>query len=92
MKRLSTEFNPNFYHIGGDSLAAIKLDARLREVFNIKIPVNVLFTHNTVAKLALYLLENEEYTGQVLETAQVFQKVKNMSSEEIKEALKQING
>lgn len=84
--------NDPFLDLGGDSLAAIKLDARLREIFNIKIPVNVLFTHNTVTKLALYLLENEEYTGQVIETAQAFQKVKNMSSEEIKEALKQING
>ena len=92
MYMLNVGLNDPFLDLGGDSLAAIKLDARLREIFNIKIPVNVLFTHNTVTKLALYLLENEEYTGQVLETAQAFQKVKNMSSEEIKEALKQING
>ncbi len=76
-----------FLDIGGDSLSAIKLDSRLREVFSMKLPLNALFTHDTVAKLAKYLTDQEEEKGLVLATAELFQQVKNMSQEEIRAAL-----
>lgn len=76
-----------FLDIGGDSLSAIKLDSRLREVFSMKLPLNALFTHDTVAKLARYLTSQEEEKGLVSATAELFQQVKNMSQEEILAAL-----
>uniref|UniRef100_UPI0026310E98 phosphopantetheine-binding protein n=1 Tax=uncultured Shewanella sp. TaxID=173975 RepID=UPI0026310E98 len=47
--------NDNFFRIGGDSISAIRLNAKAREVANIDIPVVKLFSHPRIAELALEL-------------------------------------
>jgi amino acid adenylation domain-containing protein len=42
----------NFFDVGGSSLLAIKVVARLRDVFHIDLPVRVLFESLTIANLA----------------------------------------
>jgi amino acid adenylation domain-containing protein len=42
----------NFFHIGGDSLLALKLMARIKARFNLSIPVSVLFEAPTIRMLA----------------------------------------
>ncbi|ESP92186.1 non-ribosomal peptide synthetase [Pseudoalteromonas luteoviolacea] len=42
----------NFYTLGGNSITAIRLSAASRKALKRDIPLEMLFTHNTVAKLA----------------------------------------
>lgn len=44
--------NYNFFHIGGDSLLAIKLSAIILSIFNISITVEELFNNPTIKELA----------------------------------------
>ncbi|WP_298776297.1 amino acid adenylation domain-containing protein, partial [uncultured Shewanella sp.] len=45
----------NFFHIGGNSISAIRLNAKAREIANIDIPLAELFTHSNIALLAANL-------------------------------------
>lgn len=45
----------SFYDLGGSSLAAVRLVARLRDELRLKIPIAAVFAHPTVAELAAYL-------------------------------------
>ncbi|WP_299497302.1 non-ribosomal peptide synthetase, partial [uncultured Shewanella sp.] len=45
----------NFFRIGGDSISAIRLSAKARELANIDIPLAELFKYPTIAKLAQHL-------------------------------------
>jgi amino acid adenylation domain-containing protein len=42
----------NFFELGGDSLLATKLLARIRATFNIKLPLRVVFENLTIATMA----------------------------------------
>ena len=72
-----------FLDIGGDSLLAITLDAELRNIFHIKLPLNVVFSHDTVAKLAAYLVDNEERGGGTEKAAELYQRVRSMTPEQV---------
>ena len=45
----------NFFRLGGDSMAGLRLTARLRETFQVSLPVRILFEAPTVAELALVI-------------------------------------
>ncbi|WP_299005771.1 non-ribosomal peptide synthetase [uncultured Shewanella sp.] len=47
----------NFFHIGGDSIIAIRLNAKARYLANIDIPLAQLFAYPTIAQLAMVLNE-----------------------------------
>ncbi len=47
----------NFFEIGGHSLLATRVIARLREVFNLEVPVRSLFEMPTVSELAAHIDE-----------------------------------
>ena len=49
----------NFFHLGGDSLLAVRLSQQISNDLSTNVPVALLFDHPTVAELALHL------TGQV---------------------------
>jgi pyochelin synthetase len=42
----------NFYELGGDSLLATKLVARIRTTFNIELPLQIIFENVTIAMMA----------------------------------------
>lgn len=49
----------NFFHIGGDSISAIRLTAVSRQLIDVDIPLPALFEHKTIAALAMVLEQSE---------------------------------
>ena len=47
----------NFFHLGGDSLLAVQLASRMRERFQVEIPLRVIWELRTVAQFALLAAE-----------------------------------
>jgi amino acid adenylation domain-containing protein len=56
--------NSNFFDIGGSSLLAIKVMARVRDIFHVDLPVRVLFESLTIANFA-GAIEKEMNAGRV---------------------------
>ncbi|KIL88416.1 polyketide synthase [Fusarium avenaceum] len=54
LSKLSAELSPstNFFLVGGNSLLAIRLQARIRQVFHVAIPLFQILGFNTLAKMA----------------------------------------
>ncbi|WP_440057007.1 amino acid adenylation domain-containing protein (plasmid) [Pseudoalteromonas sp. T1lg65] len=50
----------NFFRIGGNSINAIKLTARIREALSMDVPLALLLTHKTVAGIAAHLNDQNE--------------------------------
>jgi len=51
----SIGIHEDFYDLGGDSLIAIRVVSRLRELYHIELPVRVLFEKTTIAELTDYI-------------------------------------
>ena len=49
--------NDNFIHLGGDSLKALIITSRLKEVFELDLSVHLIFSHPSVATYANYVEE-----------------------------------
>lgn len=52
LKRERISAVENFFDIGGNSLTAAQLNARIREQFDIELPLRAIFEHNSVSALA----------------------------------------
>ncbi|HVR95482.1 MAG TPA: acyltransferase domain-containing protein [Thermoanaerobaculia bacterium] len=72
----------NFLDLGGDSLLATRLAARMRETFHLDLPVRIFFEKSTVAELgeAVDALRHEEQERQTLE---MLDRIKDLSEEEL---------
>ncbi|MCE7002311.1 amino acid adenylation domain-containing protein [Kibdelosporangium philippinense] len=56
----------HFFKVGGNSITATKVVARLRELFGVELPLRVVFTQPTVAQIAEALLADPASADQVL--------------------------
>ena len=52
LKLSDVSIEDNFYELGGDSLLATKLLARIQATFNIELPLRVIFENLTLAAMA----------------------------------------
>ncbi|MFN6570003.1 non-ribosomal peptide synthetase [Dendronalium sp. ChiSLP03b] len=79
----------NFFELGGHSLLAIQVISRIRDIFNVELPVHNLFEATTIAKLSQLLIARETKPGQIEKIAQVFQKIAAMSTQQLQATLQQ---
>lgn len=72
----------NFFELGGHSLTAIRLAARINEVFGIELPLRVIFEAPTPAAFSAALLDIVGNPEQLLRIAEVYQQLASLSDEE----------
>jgi amino acid adenylation domain-containing protein len=77
----------NFFELGGHSLLAMQVISRVREMFQVELPLRILFDATNVEELARAMLAYESKPGQMENIAKLLHKIKNMSSADIKAAL-----
>ena len=80
----------NFFALGGHSLKATRITARLRTVVQIELPLRTLFEAPTVAGLASIIAQSQERSSVQAELAQFVTEVENLSDEEARQLLSQI--
>ena len=72
----------NFFELGGHSLLATQVISRVREFFNVEVPLPWFFKGGTVADLALVVQSLAGNKDQVEKIARALEKLKGMSEEE----------
>lgn len=78
-----------FLHLGGNSLHATQIVARLRQVFQVSLTPRHLLTYPTVEAVVQYMLENEVQVGRIEKIARAVLRLKTMTTLEKQQVLKQ---
>jgi len=55
LKLAAVGADDNFFELGGNSLSATRVNTRLRKVFELEMPLRVMFERPTVAELAVHI-------------------------------------
>ena len=75
--------NDSFFDLGGHSLLATQVLSRVREAFQLELPLRKLFKAPSVAGFAASILEDEPKRERVERTAELLLKLANLSDEEV---------
>ncbi len=79
----------DFFEIGGHSLRAIQLVARIQDVLSVDLPLRHVFEYSTVASMAEAMLQDESQRETINTAAELFLRVSNLSDEEVEALLNQ---
>ena len=82
--------NDNFFELGGHSLLAVQVTSRLRENFEVELPLeSILFNAPTVGGIAKVIAEKQrqQEDDEIQETADLLQEIKGLSLSEIQQEL-----
>jgi len=82
----------NFFDLGGHSLKATRLLSKVRSIFRTQLPLSVVFEATTIEALARALVQHEPRPGQTAKIAHVLQRIKSISSSELKDELERKRG
>jgi hypothetical protein len=77
----------NFFELGGHSLLAMQVISRIREEFEVELPVRSMFDGMTVEQLATSVLEREPEPGRSEKIARTLKAVAEMPENELMEML-----
>jgi acyl carrier protein len=77
----------NFFELGGHSLLATQVISRIREEFEVELPVRMMFEGMTVAEMAAAILSLEMHPGQSEKIAQTMKAVEEMTEGEFVQML-----
>jgi acyl carrier protein len=77
----------NFFEMGGHSILIIRLISRVRDAFDIELPIRVLFDSPTVAELALKIDKNPHAQPKLNTSAMLLEKVNQLSDSEVTKLL-----
>ena len=77
----------NFFDLGGHSLAASRVIARLIQTFRLELPIKALFDAPTVAEMAAIITQNQTKQASDAELAQMLREVEAMTEEEAQRQL-----
>ncbi len=81
----------NFFKLGGYSLLATRVVARVRETFQIEIPLRYLFEQPTIAGLAVIMLLHSEAGDRIEKTAQLLINLMSLTEDEAEILLNENN-
>lgn len=73
----------NFFEVGGHSLLAMQVISRIREEFQIELPVRSFFDGMTVERLAQSILDNEPVPGRSDKIARTLKAIAEMPEDEL---------
>ncbi|HEY0603657.1 MAG TPA: amino acid adenylation domain-containing protein, partial [Herpetosiphonaceae bacterium] len=79
----------NFFDLGGHSLQANLLLSRIRDAFQVSLPLQTMVESTTIAVLAERLVEHETQPGRTEKIARLIQRIKGSSREELQQTLEQ---
>ncbi|HEX8186018.1 MAG TPA: phosphopantetheine-binding protein [Blastocatellia bacterium] len=82
----------NFFEMGGHSLTASQVIYRVRDLFQVELPVRSLFESPTVAGICKVLIASEARPGLTLTIAQAFKMMRSMSSDKRQRMLEETKG
>ncbi len=79
--------NDNFFELGGHSLRGVQVISRLRDAFQVKLPLRSLFERPTVEGLVSEIAQLRGGREIIEEIAEVIQEIEHLSEEDIKDIL-----
>ena len=77
----------NFFELGGHSLLLTRLASRIREAFDVEMPLQALFDNPTVARMSAAILVNQAKQADPVELAEMIRQLREIPPDQIKSLL-----